>query len=147
MKKSIFLLIITSLLLSMTVPVFSADKETDKAGDIKFEIVKQEQISREGADTFWTGVVIGGSSAAVLIPVSTLFKDKQGKEMKVIYIVGAGMAIPTIICMIWGGTQWLLAEGGLNNLKRKQNDLTITPYLNPLAQSSTGLGLEVNIKL
>lgn len=143
MKKTISLLVVLSFLFCIASPVFSEDS----AADTKLEIVKQEQISRDGADTFWTGVIVGVVSAGTLIPVSMVIgTDTDGKKT-VFGIVGGSMAGVTAVLLAWGGIEWLLAEGKIGELKKTQKDVTLVPYLNPLAQNSVELGLGVNISL
>lgn len=147
MKRIVSLLVVISFLFCMVSPLFAESKPPEIAAKIKTDISEQNIKAALGADTFWTGVIIGGVSAAILIPVYNLFEDKQGKEVRIVTIVAAGMAIPTLICMIWGGIEWAVAAGRLDELKKTEKDVTLVPYLDPLAQSSGEMGLGVNIKL
>jgi hypothetical protein len=147
MKRNFFLLAAISFIFCLVSPLLAEGKDPKKAAKIKTDIAEQNMKIGAGADTFWTGLVIGAVGAAVLVPVSFLFEDKEGKEMKVVLIAGAGAGLTSLICMVWGGIDWIFGTGKLDELKKEEKDLTLAPYIYPLEQRGVEIGLGLNICL
>ncbi len=146
MKRTVILSAAAALLLCVISPAFPGDNEAEKAA-LRNEITEQTMKVGGAADTFWTGLAIAGVGAAVLVPVSFLFEDKESKEYKMVLISAAGVGMASVICMAWGGIEWILCAGKLDELKKREKDLMLAPYLNPLAGGGIDTGIRVGINL
>jgi hypothetical protein len=142
MRRVLTSVISIVLLSCLAQAAFCADAITDRES-LKAEMTKQDLNMREGADTFWSGVIVGAVSAGVLIPVSVLVNMDTDSKKTVIGIVGGAMAGVTVVLLAWGGIEWLAANGRMDELKKMEKDLSFEPFISPLAYGGNAFGLEL----
>lgn len=145
-KNPHFVLSLCFLVFALTKPAFCGETITDKE-KLKSEMTGQDLNMRDGADTFWSGVIVGGVSAATLIPVSMAVNMDSDKKRTVFGIAGAVMGAITLGLMAWGGIEWLAASGRMDELKKMEKDLTLVPCMSPATGNTAAIGFMINNKI
>lgn len=149
MKQTAYLLLIFSLLPGIFSPVFCENTPLTKE-QIKDGIMEQKLNMKSGADNFWSGIIVGSVSTAILIPVYVILTEREpDKKDSIKTIVGINAAVMGTISLgliVVGGTEWMLASNKMKKLRQMEvSGMRLSPQwgLTSEGKAETSLGLQI----